>query len=99
MTRRTRIFLGIFVVYLAAVGLLAAMSGLLRPPAVTSTFIRLALILGPAVFLASDLGSWDQPRRGPGADRVTRSVHTPDVRVGLAVEIGDRGRFIGPAGS
>lgn len=41
---------------LAAVGLLAAMSGLVRAPRVTSWGLRLALILGPLVFLA--VGLW-----------------------------------------
>ncbi len=41
---------------LAAVGLLAAMSGLVRPPRVTSQGLRLALILGPSVFLL--VGLW-----------------------------------------
>jgi multisubunit Na+/H+ antiporter MnhB subunit len=41
---------------LAAVGLLAAMSGLLRPPPVTSATLRLTLIVGPAVFLS--VGLW-----------------------------------------
>ncbi len=41
---------------LAAVGLLAAMSGLLQAPPVTSRALRLAVIIGPAVFLA--VGLW-----------------------------------------
>jgi uncharacterized MnhB-related membrane protein len=41
---------------LAAVGLLAAMSGLVRPPRVTSQGLRLALIIGPLVFLL--VGLW-----------------------------------------
>jgi hypothetical protein len=52
---------------LAAVGLVAAMAGLVRPPRIGAPVWQAALVLGPAVFLLAGLGRRDAWRGLPDA--------------------------------